>query len=145
VTRSRLLLGAAALLGVVAVLAASRRLIDVVEVEGGSMQPALRPGDRLLVEALTYRNRPPHVGEVVLAADPRSPSRELIKRVAALDSVGKTASLAGDAPEASTDSRVFGPVPLDAIRWRVAVRYWPITRQMPPLPTNCAYPPRFRV
>jgi nickel-type superoxide dismutase maturation protease len=102
--------------------------MDIVQVEGSSMTPALRPGDRLLVEALTYRSRPPRVGDVVLSSDPRDPSRELIKRVAAVDSAADTVILAGDAPEASTDSRTFGPVPLAMIRWRVAGRYWPPIR-----------------
>jgi nickel-type superoxide dismutase maturation protease len=119
-----LLAGAVAGLALAAIL--GRRLLDVVEVEGGSMAPGFRPGDRLLVEALTYRTRPPRVGEVVLAADPREPSRELIKRVAAVDAVGGEVVLAGDVPEASTDSRTFGPVPPHAIRWRVAGRYWPL-------------------
>jgi nickel-type superoxide dismutase maturation protease len=123
-----LVLVGVALLGLVAVLVASRRALDVVEVEGRSMTPGLQPGDRLLVEALTYRSRPPKIGDVVLASDPRDSARELIKRVAAVDSAGGTVVLAGDAPEASTDSRTFGPIPLATIRWRVAGRYWPVRR-----------------
>jgi nickel-type superoxide dismutase maturation protease len=92
------------------------------------MAPALRQGDWLLVESLTYRTRPPRPGDVVLAADPRHPSRELIKRVAAVDAVKGEVVLAGDASEASTDSRAFGPVPVTAIRWRAAARYWPPER-----------------
>lgn len=89
------------------------------------MAPALLPGDRLLVESRSYRLRAPHVGEIVLAADPRRDDRELIKRVAAIDVERAAAELRGDAPEASTDSRDFGPIPLSQIRWRVAFRYWP--------------------
>lgn len=125
----RLLLAGALLAALLAELAwlLGRRALDVVEVEGRSMAPSFQPGDRLLVEALTYRSRPPRVGEAVLAVDPRLASRELIKRVAAVDGVAGTATLAGDAPEVSTDSRTFGPVPLAAIRWRVVGRYWPVT------------------
>ena len=119
------LLGAAA--GVAAGVAASRWL-DVVEVRGGSMAPALLPGDRLLVESRSYLSRAPRPGEVVLAADPRKGDRELIKRVAAIDDAGAAADLRGDAPEESTDSREFGAVPLSAIRWRAAFRYWPPER-----------------
>lgn len=119
------LLGAAA--GIVAGAAASRWL-DVVEVRGGSMAPSLLPGDRLLVESRSYRNRAPRPGEVVLATDPRRSERELIKRVAAVDEAGDAADLRGDAPEASTDSRDFGAVPLSTIRWRAAFRYWPPER-----------------
>ncbi|HET6381226.1 MAG TPA: nickel-type superoxide dismutase maturation protease [candidate division Zixibacteria bacterium] len=118
-----LLLGTAA-----ALFAASRALrrIDAVEVEGASMAPSLLPGDRLLVESWTYARRAPRAGEVVLVTDPRSPSRELIKRVAAVD--GRHLDLRGDAPASSTDSRHFGRLPVAAVRWRVALRYWPPRR-----------------
>jgi len=92
------------------------------------MSPALRAGDRLLVEARTYRRRLPRVGEVVVASDPREPKRELIKRVIAVDAERLLVELRGDAPEASTDSRVFGPLPVAEVRWRVVGRYWPRPR-----------------
>lgn len=119
------LLGAAA--GVAAGVAASRWL-DVVEVRGRSMAPALLPGDRLLVESRSYLGRAPRPGEIVLAADPRQGDRELIKRVATVDEEAAAADLRGDAPDESTDSRAFGAVPLAAIRWRAAFRYWPPER-----------------
>ncbi len=102
-----------------------RRGLDAVVVRGESMAPTLRPGDRLIIEALTLRRRAPRVGEIVLAADPRAPERELVKRVAGLDPASDLVDLRGDAPDASTDSRTFGAVPRGMIRWRVAVRYWP--------------------
>ena len=111
---------------------ASRRLLDVVEVEGSSMAPTLLPGDWLLVEAMTYRFRPPRIGEMVLAPDPRLPSRELIKRVTAINRDTGTVSLAGDAREASTDSRAFGPVLVDSVCWRVIGRYWPLSQRLGP-------------
>ena len=119
------LVGAAA--GIAAGAAASRWL-DVVEVRGGSMAPSLLPGDRLLVESRSYLGRAPRPGEIVLAADPRQADRELIKRVVAIDDAGAAADLRGDAPEASTDSREFGAVPISTIRWRAAFRYWPPER-----------------
>lgn len=118
-----IVLGLAA--GAAAALLALDRL-DAVEVTGASMAPALLPGDRLLVESLTYARRQPRAGEVVLATDPRQPGRELIKRVTAAGSAG--VELRGDHPAASTDSRTFGALPVDAIRWRVALRYWPPLR-----------------
>jgi signal peptidase I len=93
-----LVLGGLAAIGMAAV--AGGRWFDLVEVRGRSMAPALLPGDRLLVEGLTYRRRAPRTGEIVLAADPRQ-------------------------PEASTDSRTFGPVDLGDLRWRVVSRWWP--------------------
>ena len=119
---------AAALAGLGVALWAGRRLLDLVEVEGRSMAPTLEPGDLLLVEAVTFRARRPRVGDVVLSDDPRLSSRELIKRIAAVDPASGSAVLAGDAPDASTDSRTFGAVPLDAIRWRALGRYWPPAR-----------------
>jgi nickel-type superoxide dismutase maturation protease len=116
------------LLGMAAGITVGRRWLDVVEVRGGSMAPSLLPGDRLLVESRTYHLRSPRPGEVVLATDPRMPERELIKRVAAIDDENGAAELRGDAPAASTDSREFGAVPLSAIRWRAAYRYWPASR-----------------
>jgi nickel-type superoxide dismutase maturation protease len=116
-------LGAAA--GVGAALLALRRL-DAVEVTGVSMAPALLPGDRLLVESLSYALRAPRPGDIVLAPDPRQPDRELIKRVDAVGPAG--IRLRGDHPAASTDSRAFGAVPTDTVRWRVALRYWPPLR-----------------
>jgi hypothetical protein len=82
------------------------------------MAPTLLPGDRLLIARLGFG-----VGDVVVAADPRVPRRELIKRVAARDRSGVT--LRGDNPVASTDARTFGRLPAGAIAWRAVLRYWP--------------------
>ena len=120
---------AAALAG--AVVVASRTLRRV-EVAGGSMAPAFRTGDRLVV-----RSRPfgppswPAVGDVVAVADPRVPSRTLVKRVAAVDRAAGTLEVRGDDPDASTDSRDFGPVPLAAVVGRVVYRYGPNGRTGP--------------
>lgn len=100
-----------------------RRFVDVVEVRGRSMLPTLRPGDRLLV---VRGLRPPRVGDVVLALDPRDAGRELVKRVAAIGADGVT--LYGDNPTMSTDARTFGTLPPDAVRWHVVCRYWPLDR-----------------
>jgi nickel-type superoxide dismutase maturation protease len=115
--------------GVVAGLAciqAALRRLGVVEVTGRSMAPALLPGDRLVVQAVSLRRRPPRVGEVVLAPDPRLPERELVKRVARV--AEGLVDLRGDAPDESTDSRAFGSLPVERVRWLVAFRYWPPDR-----------------
>ena len=123
----RLFVGAAAVLAALAAIAAlAGRWVDIVEVRGRSMAPSLQPGDLLVVERWTHRHRLPRRGEVVLVRDPREPRREVIKRVAATD--GGMVTLHGDAPEASTDSRTFGELPLADVRWRVALRYWPPDR-----------------
>ena len=112
-----------------AALIAARRWLDVVEVRGRSMAPTLRPGDRLLVERLTFRLRGPRPGDLVLAADPRMPRRELVKRVVLVN--GEAVTLIGDNPSASTDSLAFGDVPRSAIAWRVVLRYARVARATP--------------
>jgi signal peptidase I len=118
-----------AALTLVAVVAAWRWLLRV-EVEGSSMSPALQPGDRLLVLG------PPRVprawirpGAVVAVPDPRHPGRTLIKRVSTVDPRRQTVEVLGDAREASTDSREFGPVPRASIRGLAVYRYGPPGRK----------------
>ena len=94
------------------------RRLDVVEVRGRSMSPALLPGDRLIAVRAPGRS-----GDVVLAPDPRDPGRELIKRVTAVSDSGVI--LRGDNPAASTDARTFGALSPAEVRWRVVARYWP--------------------
>lgn len=108
---------------IVVLVLVARRVIDVVEVRGASMEPTLHSGDRLL---LVRQRGVPKAGQVVVARDPRDPSRELVKRVAVVDERG--VELRGDNPSRSTDGRTFGRVPVSAVRWRAVVRYWPRRR-----------------
>ena len=108
---------------VVVGLLAVRRAVDVVEVRGRSMAPTLLPGDRLLAIRL---RRAARVGDVVLAADPRDPARELVKRVSHRDR--SKLYLRGDNPAASTDARAFGAMTDASVRWRAVLRYWPYRR-----------------
>lgn len=102
------------------VLVAAARL-DRVTVEGASMLPVLQPGDRLVV--LPSRPQP---GALVVLADPRTPSRTLVKRVHAVD--GDGVEVRGDNPLHSTDSRTFGPVPPFLVHGRPVYRYAPAAR-----------------
>jgi nickel-type superoxide dismutase maturation protease len=104
----------------------ARRWLDLVEVRGSSMAPALVAADWLLVERWSYTRRAPRRDEVVLAADPRDSRRELVKRVAAV--AGGEVRIAGDNAAASTDSATFGALPSAAVRWRVVARCWPPRR-----------------
>ena len=99
------------------------RPLGRVEVTGDSMLPALRPGDRLLV----LRHARARPGDVVALADPRRPSRVLVKRVAGRGPEGIT--VLGDNPAASTDSRALGPVTRAAVRGRAVYRYFPDSRR----------------
>lgn len=114
-------------LGMALVTAAATAAIRVrrVAVHGSSMLPTLVPGDRLVVMGL-WRV---HAGDVVAVADPRNPSRLLVKRVAAVDRRAGMVTVVGDNQSASTDSRTFGPVPRRSLVGRVVYRYGPPERQ----------------
>ena len=86
------------------------------------MRPALEPGDRLLL----VRRRAYRTGAVVAVADPRD-GRLLVKRVATVEPDGRLV-VAGDDPDASTDSRTFGPVPRSLVRGQAVHRYAPRSR-----------------
>ncbi|MBW3663240.1 MAG: nickel-type superoxide dismutase maturation protease [Actinobacteria bacterium] len=85
------------------------------------MLPTLRPGD-LVVTCPARRLR---VGQLVVVRDPRETSRTAVKRVVEVTAAG--VEVRGDNPLASTDSRTFGPVPLEHVEAIVLFR-WPISR-----------------
>ena len=96
-----------------------------VAVAERSMEPALRPGDWLLVRR-TRRVRP---GQIVLARHPGRPDLLVVKRAARRvegdGEVGGGWWLDSDNPQAgAVDSRRFGPVPDSLIEGRVLARYW---------------------
>ena len=93
-----------------------------LEISGESMRPALLPGDRVIA----WRPFRLREGHVVALRDPRRPDRTMVKRVTGVGSAGVVVH--GDNPEASTDSRVFGPVSRDLIVGRVVYRYHPTER-----------------
>jgi len=83
-------------------------------VEGNSMAPTYQPRERLTAVRHWRRIRR---GDVVVVRDPRDAERWLIKRVAARS--GSVLELRGDNPDASTDSREFGPMPARSVAWVV--------------------------
>lgn len=115
----------------VGLLAVSRCVRRVV-VRGGSMAPNLLDGDRLVVIGRPFGPPSrPLVGDVVAVPDPRAPERILVKRVASVDLGAGTLEVLGDAPDASTDSRHFGAVPLASVVGRAVHRYGPPGRSGP--------------
>jgi nickel-type superoxide dismutase maturation protease len=84
-----------------------------------SMQPALRPGDRILVATWLA----PRVGDLVVVRDPERASTYTVKRVTALSSAGM--ELRGDNVNVSRDSRHFGTVPRALMVGRAVFRYLP--------------------
>jgi nickel-type superoxide dismutase maturation protease len=95
-----------------------------VAVAERSMEPALRPGDWLLVW------RSPHVrpGQIVVARHPGRPGMLLVKRAVRRQPDGWWL-LSDNASAATVDSRQFGPVPAGLIEGRVLGRYWPARRK----------------
>jgi nickel-type superoxide dismutase maturation protease len=85
-----------------------------VSVDGDSMAPTYRSGDRVTSLRRWRHVRP---GDVVVLRDPRDKTRWLLKRCVAR--VGEQLDLRGDNAEASTDSRDFGLVTQGTISYIV--------------------------
>jgi len=88
-----------------------------------SMQPALRPGDRVLVSTWSRLN----VGDVAVLRDPESGRRWLVKRI--IERTPGGFIVRGDNPNMSRDSRDFGPVDGALMIGKVVLRYLPSSPQ----------------
>lgn len=106
--------------GYLGVLAADRSRMVVA---GPSMAPTLLPGEVVLTVPAVGRWLQP--GRLVVLRDPGDPDHLVIKRVGDLADGHLWA--VGDDPHRSTDSRVWGWLPVAAIRRIVIVR-WPDVR-----------------
>jgi nickel-type superoxide dismutase maturation protease len=84
-----------------------------------SMEPALRPGDWLLVRR-TRRIRP---GQIVVARHPERPDLLLVKRAARAADGGWWLESDNQAAAGAVDSWRFGAVPGPLIEGRVLARY----------------------
>jgi nickel-type superoxide dismutase maturation protease len=98
-----------------------------VAIEGRSMEPALEPGDWLLVDPDAFSGMPPRPGDLILVPHPLEPDLLLLKRVASIDHDGALHVL-GDATDISTDSRAFGSIDPITVNGRPWFRYWPLRR-----------------
>ncbi|MGP8001316.1 MAG: S26 family signal peptidase [Streptosporangiaceae bacterium] len=89
-----------------------------------SMEPALRPGDWLLVWRGLRRARPPRVrpGQIVVARQPGRADFLLVKR-AVRQTAGGWWLESDNQGVRAVDSRSFGAVPGDLISGRVLLRY----------------------
>jgi hypothetical protein len=97
------------------------------------MAPALRGGDHVVLR----RGGSIRTGTVVVAEHPLQAGVLVVKRVAAEPGVVVYGARLGPGEywlgsdnllSAPDDSRSFGPVPAAAIRGRLVMRYWPVTR-----------------
>ncbi len=100
-----------------------RGVLTRVTIAGASMSPTFEPGDRVLL----VRGFPVRAGHLVGVLDPRDHDRLMLKRVVDITDDGVV--VGGDNPDASTDSRHFGPVPRGLIRGRAVYRYAPPERR----------------
>lgn len=76
-----------------------------LQVEGDSMLPTLKAGDRVLVNT----HAPLNPGDIVLAKHPFKSSLQIIKRLLSIEPDGRV-FLSGDNASASSDSHIFGVV-----------------------------------
>jgi signal peptidase I len=131
----RKLLGAVFGTGLLVAGVLSGRVVRRYVVEGRSMLRAYAPGDRLIIEGVSYRFRSPRIGEVVVVRQPGTDGRQDLKRIAAgpgaevtvrgePDFLGKKEwYVLGDNLDESTDSRELGPVKTGDVVGRVWFRY----------------------
>jgi nickel-type superoxide dismutase maturation protease len=101
-----------------------------VAVAERSMEPALRPGDWLLVRRSMRAGHPPRIrpGQIVIARHPGEPGLLLVKRAARREQAGWWLE-SGNPGAGAVDSRSFGAVPPGLIEGRVVLRYWPSGRR----------------
>ncbi len=98
--------------------------VQRIAVAEHSMEPALRPGDWLLVWRGLRPGRPPRIrpGQIVIARHPQRAGMLLVKRAERLLPDGWW--LASDNSAAgAVDSRSFGPAPNQMIEGRLLMRY----------------------
>jgi nickel-type superoxide dismutase maturation protease len=96
-----------------------------VAVAERSMEPALRPGDWLVVWRGLRRGRPPRIrpGQLVIARHPARADLLLVKRATAHRPGGWWLESDNSAAAGVVDSRSFGPVPDGLIQGFVLGRY----------------------
>jgi signal peptidase I len=94
-----------------------------VVVADTSMQPALEPGDRLLVNRWSR----PKAGDIVVIRDPEFRATILVKRVSRQTPSG--VEVKGDNPNVSRDSRAFGLVSTKDVIGKAMYRYQPADRR----------------
>ncbi len=90
-------------------------------VDDRSMEPALHPGDYVVVHRRAYRHDAPQAGDVVVLRNPEAPTQFLVKRVMSYEPQAGLFVL-GDNETHSRDSRQFGMVPLHLVVGKVRLR-----------------------
>ena len=101
------------------------------QVEGESMNPGYKPGERLLISPILLKFSPPTEGDVVVIQHPKNPAKQILKRIIGIPGdrvegveldLGEYFVL-GDNKGKSEDSRHFGKIYQDQILGKVWFRY----------------------
>ena len=95
----------------------------IVRIVGPSMAPALRNGEVYL--AVTGARV--DVGDAVVCQHPNRPDLLTVKRITR--KIGPHWWIEGDNPDASSDSREFGPISAGLVRAKIVVRLRPLRRR----------------
>lgn len=98
-------------------------------VAGNSMSPTLVHGDWVWVDPRSYRRSRPEANQIVVSRHPYRRDVWLVKRVVRALEEGHLV-LGGDNPEESTDSQIFGSVPLSLVVGQVRLGYRHDTRSL---------------
>jgi len=112
-------------------------LVSLRQVAGKSMEPILKEGEYVIVSRIFPTLVPPQQGDIVVLADPRRHTGEILKRV--VGTQGKLVAsengifrvpkgqcyVEGDNKSHSVDSRSYGPLPLGMVRGRLIGVAWP--------------------
>ncbi|KAF5301443.1 hypothetical protein FQA39_LY02172 [Lamprigera yunnana] len=113
---------------------------DVVVCAGTSMEPAVYSDDVVFIEHITPRLKSINKGDVIIAKCPTNPKQYICKRIVGLPGEKMKVGFAkyeivprghvwleGDNKDNSSDSRMYGPVPLGLIRSRALFIIWPFS------------------
>ena len=98
-------------------------LLQIIKIDGHSLDPAYQEGDYVLVSNIPLLLRGVRPGDVVVFNHPLH--GKVIKWVEHLEDGGRSAFVIGTHPS-SIDSRVYGAIPLDWIGGKVI---WHVSRK----------------
>ena len=107
------------------------RLISRFIVEGESMAPTYKSGDRLLVSSIPLLFSKLYRGDIVIIQHPKDETKEIVKRIIGVagdkiegQEIGEDESyVLGDNKNKSEDSRHFGLVKKNQIIGKVLTKY----------------------